>query len=325
MGEGTIIAKRLYKYRELSARTLDMIVGDNLYFADPSTFNDPLDTRPSLEIDLDEDELVRVVRILAEQRTRAELQAAARTMSLKGAKTEDFIEKRIRGQTDRLIAEIEYRATDPDYDSETALSWLLGSYIESELLRRYEKGVVCFAEQDSCPVMWSHYGDQHRGLCIGYSVTSLSRGDIHKVEYGGSRVVLASDVSAMLDDDSDARGRVDEAVLLRKAMSWEYEQEWRLIGNRGLRGLQGSRLKMEELIFGMRCKTSVKYAIVKALECRKPPVAFYELREQRGTFNLTKEALYPDDELFMHYPESHLSLLEGFQEVPVPVQSSEDQ
>ena len=26
------------------------------------------------------------------------------------------------------------------YDLETALSWLLGSHIESELLRRYEKG-----------------------------------------------------------------------------------------------------------------------------------------------------------------------------------------
>ena len=259
MQEGRNTPRRLYKYRELSARTLDMIVGDNLYFADPSTFNDPLDTRPSLKIDLEEDELQRVVRILAEQRTRAELQAAAKTMSLKGAKTEGFIEKRIRGQADRLIAEIEYNATNPDYDPETALSWLLGSYIESELLRRYEKGVVSFTERDNCPLMWSHYGDQHRGICIGYSVTTLSEGDVHRVEYGGSRIVLVSDVSAMLDGDSDARGRVDQAVLLRKATNWDYEREWRLIGNRGL---QGSRIKLEEIIFGMRCKPSVKYAIV---------------------------------------------------------------
>ena len=98
MDEDRNIPRRLYKYRELSARTLDMIVGDNLYFADPSTFNDPLDTRPSLKIDLEEGELERVVRMLAEQRTRAELQAAAKTMNLKGAKTENFIEKRIRGK-----------------------------------------------------------------------------------------------------------------------------------------------------------------------------------------------------------------------------------
>ena len=322
MDEDSNIPRRLYKYRELSARTLDMIVADNLYFADPSTFNDPLDTRPSLKIDLEEDELERVVRMLAEQRTRAELQAAAKTMSLKGAKTEDFIEKRIRGEADRLIAEIEYSATNPDYDPETALSRLLGSYIESELLRRYEKGIVSFAEQDNCPLMWSHYGDQHRGICIGYSVPALSERDVHKVEYGGSRVVLASDVFAMLDEDRDARGRVDGAVLLRKAANWDYEQEWRLIG---IRGLQGSRLKMEEVIFGMRCKPSAKYAIAKALECRNPPVEFYELREERGTFNLTKEALRRDDEIFAHFPENYLAILEGFDVVSVPEQPSEDE
>ncbi len=52
---------------------------------------------------------------------------------MNGAKTRDFIEKRIRGQADQLIADIDYSAIDPDYDLETALSWLLGSHIESEL------------------------------------------------------------------------------------------------------------------------------------------------------------------------------------------------
>ena len=35
---------RVYKYRAFSHHTLDMLVEDRLYFADPSTFNDPLDT-----------------------------------------------------------------------------------------------------------------------------------------------------------------------------------------------------------------------------------------------------------------------------------------
>ena len=322
MKENKSLPRRLYKYRDLTARTLDMVVGDNLHFADPSTFNDPLDTRPSLKRDLDDDELERVVRILIEQRIGTELRAAADTMSFKGSKTTNFIERRIRGQADRLIAEIEYSAMDPDYDPQVALSVLLGSRIESELLQRYERGVVSFSEQDNCPLMWSHYGDQHRGICIGYSVPERSVADVHKVEYGGSRLVLASDVAAMLDGDSDARGRVDEAVLLRKAENWGYEREWRLIGRRGL---QGSLLEMEEIIFGMRCKPSAMYAIVKALECRKPPVEFYELREERGTFDLRKDALSRDDQLFSHFPQRHLSLLEGFEDVSVPAHSAEDE
>ena len=32
---------RLYKYREFDTRTLEMLVSDQIYFANPSMFNDP--------------------------------------------------------------------------------------------------------------------------------------------------------------------------------------------------------------------------------------------------------------------------------------------
>ena len=156
------------------------------------------------------------------------------------------------------------------------------------LLRRYEKGIVSFAEQDDCLLMWSHYGDQHRGICIGYSVPERAAGDVHKVEYGRGRLVRASDVAAMLDGEDEARARVDESVLLRKAESWPYEQEWRLIGRRET---QNSPLELEEIIFGMKCKESAKYAVMKALEDRSGVVEFYEMREERGTFNPCLSAL----------------------------------
>lgn len=35
---------RIYKYRSFSNRTIEMLVEDQLFYADPSTFNDPLDT-----------------------------------------------------------------------------------------------------------------------------------------------------------------------------------------------------------------------------------------------------------------------------------------
>ena len=89
--------------------------------------------------------------------------------------------------------------------------------IELELLQRYEKGIVALAERADCPLLWSHYGDQHGGICIGYSVPTDTVDDVHKVNYGGSRQVSASLVAAMLAESDDARMQVDEAVLLRKA------------------------------------------------------------------------------------------------------------
>ena len=251
---------RLYKYRDLTARTLGMVVGDQLHFADPSTFNDPLDTRPSVEDDVDKGELGRILRILTERNTAADMRAGAKAMKLTEPRTKDWIEKHSRNQADERIAEIEYGASDPDYDFETALRSQLRYCIELELLRGYEKGIVSFAERDDCPLMWSHYGAQHRGICLGYSVPKKSTEDVQKVAYGGGRLVKASDVGAMLDGDDEARARVDAAVMLRKAESWSYEREWRLIGRRGT---EGSPLELEEIIFGMKCKESVKYTVMK--------------------------------------------------------------
>lgn len=303
---------RLYKYRGLTACTLDMVVGDKLHFADPSTFNDPLDTRPSLDDDVDERELGRILRILIERSTAAKMHAGAKAMELKESRTRDWIERHSRRRAEQRIAEIEYGATNPDYDFESALRSQLRYSIELELLSGFEKGIVSFAERDDCPLMWSHYGDQHRGVCLGYSVPGKSTGDVHRVAYGGARLVKASDVGTMLDGDDEARARVDEAVMLRKADSWSYEQEWRLIGNRGT---QGSPLELEEIIFGMKCKESAKFTIMKALEKWKGSVAFYEMREERGTFNLRKDEMDYGGELFVHFPERHLDLLEGFEDL----------
>jgi hypothetical protein len=45
-------------------------------------------------------------------------------------------------------------------------------------------------ERADCQLMWSHYGDQHHGVCIGYSVPADSQ--VHEVRYGGEPVVKAS-------------------------------------------------------------------------------------------------------------------------------------
>ena len=309
---------RLYKYRDLSHRTLAMVISDNVYYADPSTFNDPLDTQPSLKTDLDVAKLQEVLWSFVERRISSGMSAAAKTIKYRGPKTKDHIKRQSRRAADELIAEIESYAMFSEYDSEDHKRSLLRQHIEEELLQQYDKGIVTLAERATCPLMWSHYGDQHRGVCIGYSVPDNAAGDLHKVEYGGSRLVEASKVAAMLGGNNVARDQVDEAVLFRKARSWGYEREWRLIGRRGP---QSSPLELEEIIFGMRCEDWVKYAVVKALEGRDRPVKFYEMREDPGTFKLKKYVLDDNDELFVHFPKRSLSILETFGDL-LPAESS---
>ena len=301
------LPRRLYKYREFNAQPLEMIVSDNLYYADPSTFNDPMDSRPSLDADLEEDELIETLMTLVEQRTTEETRDAMQAIGAKGPRAKEHIERRSRAEAVRRIAHIEYDATQPDFDPDEHKRSLLVHDIQVELLRRYEKGVVALAARDDCPLMWSHYGNQHRGICIGYSVPANAAADVHQMVYGGSTLVKASMVAGMLAGDEAARREVDKAVLLRKAESWGYEQEWRLIGRRGV---QSSALDLKEIVFGLKCELAAKYITMKVLEDRDRPVKFYEMREESGTFKLRKDEMADKHEWFWGFPRRHLSSLE---------------
>ncbi|MEP0337480.1 MAG: DUF2971 domain-containing protein [Alphaproteobacteria bacterium] len=303
------VPDRLYKYRAFDNRTLDQLVADQLFFADPRTFNDPLDTKPSLATDLDADALANILERLMEQRIVAEMKAAAKTIKYRGEKTLDHIARHSRRRVDQEIAEIRYHATNPDYEFEDPAKFLFGQYIEEELLRRYEKGIVSLAERSDCPLLWSHYGDQHKGICIGYSIPDRVDQDLYKIDYGGSRLIKASTVAAMLNGDKVARRKVDQAVLSRKAADWRYEREWRLVGPRDI---QMSPLELEEVVFGMRCSSTVKFAIVKALSGRARPVKFYEMRERNGRFVLGRYAL-DTGELIASFPRRSLDVFDDFQ------------
>ena len=303
--------RRFYKYRAFSHLTLESLVADQLWYADPVTFNDPLDTKPTLNADLDVRQLESALSRLLENRVRAEMKAAARTIKYNGPKTLDHIALQSRRRAEQVIADVAYNATNPDYEFEDPHAFLLGQYLGEELLRQYDKGVMSLARRATCPLMWSHYADQHNGICIGYSVPARASNDIHSVEYGGTRFVDASDVAKMLDGDDAARDRVDRAVLLRKAGDWRYEREWRLIGPKGL---QDSPLELEEVIFGMRCKPPVAYAVAKALENRGRPVKFFQMQPQWGTFKLDKHPL-DLDELGASLPRRMVSVYEAFDDL----------
>ncbi|MEE4917616.1 DUF2971 domain-containing protein [Pseudomonas alliivorans] len=305
--------KRLYKYKAFSALTVDLLVSDKIYYADPVSFNDPLDTKPCINPDLPVDQLEHTLRILIENRISAEMKAAAKAIMYRGPKTIDHIQRHSKRQAERIIADIAYNATNPEYSaiSPNTQIKLLTYQLQVELIQAYGKGVLSLAARNSCPLMWSHYGDQHHGLCIGYEVPLDVQENLHKVAYGGSRLIDASKVAAMLNADDAARKEVDASVLLRKAQDWRYEKEWRLIGSRGL---SDSPLELTDVTFGTRCIDSVKHTVIKALEGRDKPIKMYEMREIYGTFKLKRFALN-EQELTVSYPHRARSAAECFDQL----------
>jgi hypothetical protein len=80
-------------------------------------------------------------------------------------------------------------------------------------------GVLCFSRRWRSPLLWSHYGDRHRGLCLGFDVPD-SR--LKPISYVSQRVRLA-------DGELDGDAAVRERLFCVKFTHWRYEDEVRTI------------------------------------------------------------------------------------------------
>ncbi|MEW8292733.1 MAG: DUF2971 domain-containing protein [Candidatus Thiodiazotropha endolucinida] len=276
----------IYRYQPFNALSLDALCHDRLYFSDPNKFNDPLDCKPVVINDSDKLTLRNILIALIETRVTGEVINSLRAAKVEGEQAQAHAHRQGKQEAGNKIRNIAYHATNPDYEVsvEEAECNLLTYAIQTELLKQNNRGVCCLSEEYNNPLLWSHYGDQHKGFCLGYSLDRNPKPEINKVAYGGERTVQTSLIAgAVLQDDEQAQELLDNQMFLRKAEPWQYEKEWRIF--HGV-GLQDSPLKLEEINFGIRCPDAVIHAVVEALEPRD--IKFYSMHSVWKTFELDR-------------------------------------
>lgn len=280
------IPEIIYRYQAFNALSLDALCHDELYFSDPSNFNDPLDCNPAVERDSDRETLRQILSSLIQKRVKKEITNALQAGNITDKVSNSHAKEQAQQSSENELRRIKYYATNPDYTCsvEEAECRLLQSGIHSELLKQNNRGICCFSAEYTNPLLWSHYGDQHKGFCVGYSLNRNPKPSIHKVLYGGARTIKTSLIAkAVLNHDIQAQKALDQNTLLRKAEPWQYEQEWRLIGQVGL---QDSPLYLEEIIFGLRCSSSVIHSVINALKPRD--ISFYQMITTGDSFELRR-------------------------------------
>jgi Protein of unknown function (DUF2971) len=81
-------------------------------------------------------------------------------------------------------------------------------------------GLLCFSRNWSSPVLWSHYGNRHRGICLGFDMEEHL---LERVQYENQRILRH-----LGDDDAGQLTPEDQALLrCTKYEHWRYEEEFR--------------------------------------------------------------------------------------------------
>jgi len=305
----------VFRYLTFSTRTIESLCHDQLYFANPADFNDPLDCQPSIESNSNRNTLRKILSELIRRRVFSETIESLNCVNVKGDNAVSHANTLSAQIIENELTNITHYSTDPEHDGsvEEIESFLLTSGIQSELLKQYEHGVCCFSSEAKNPLMWSHYGDQHNGICAGYSLERAPKPILHKVEYDGNRIVKTSLIAeAILDNNSDSKKLLDNKIFLIKAPDWEYENEWRILGKRGI---QNSILKLKNITFGLRCPPAVIHTIMASFESRSEKIEFYKIFQVKNTFELKREIINSYEECG-HLPKTARSPTEVFSSVP---------
>lgn len=254
------IPDKLYKYRKFDVYSLRLFTDASTYYSEPRYFNDPLDCNPTIEIDVKRISLEKLCfRLLL--RTNSEEFALETINRLRYDSTEagDY-------------------ETDPS--AEKYLKELLAKEIRCSLKAELgAAGVFSLAEKWDCPLMWSHYADQHRGLCIQYDTSLTKHPNLGAVDYQRSRSIKASDLIAWkLRGLSEAEQRVGNTYFFTKSTQWKYEQEWRDI--RPSSGASDEGFPITSIYFGLRCDEAVRTCILKLVENSGLDVTFHQIYDE---------------------------------------------
>jgi hypothetical protein len=242
----------LYKYRSLDEKskqnTLDIIKYQKLFFSSPSEFNDPFECRPHFSFEASESEVEEYCDYLCSRMipNLSEIQRKEKVAIL------------VRNCKDNPLAAAKYMAMAMQKEMETC-------------------GVLCLAERPSNLLMWAHYADNHRGICLGFNASDTNP------FFGRALKVTYSQTYPTVNLFRDSRDSYHETITLTKSDHWEYEQEWRIIKHEQGRDSQlFSPSDLKEVIFGLDTKQRDIDDIINLLsETQQQPKLFQAKRHDK--------------------------------------------
>lgn len=150
-----------------------------------------------------------------------------------------------------------------------------------------QTGLLCFSANWTDPVLWSHYGGRHSGVCLGFD---LPRASVQRVNYKDDRIlaVLSNNTNPLALDEE-----LQNILLCTKYEHWSYEQEIRRFVSLEKANREGrhyfwpfdQQTRLAEVILGPQCTLSVE-SVRKLVAANSPGATTYQARLAYKSFNV---------------------------------------
>jgi hypothetical protein len=150
-------------------------------------------------------------------------------------------------------------------------------------------GVFCLTKDPLNHLMWSYYGDSHKGICIGYDTKKLLEGKLFgmmaKVNY--TNKIPQHELLAF------QRGEHFYKIFFTKWKIWKHEKEYRLLHEYKTGKLQSIQKEViKEVVLGANFPEKDKLGFVTDLQEIFPNIEIYEAHLNKETFKVEKKKVF---------------------------------
>ncbi|HEY1661145.1 MAG TPA: DUF2971 domain-containing protein [Verrucomicrobiae bacterium] len=242
----------LYKYRPHDCFSEAWILKEELFFASPSKFNDPFDSKVMYSMEGTTEQKKRYLSEAISKKLPG-IRKRKRWKVIKKALNEQLLEKDYDGHIKRMQDRID-------------------TY-----------GIVSLSKKSDDLLMFSYYADNHTGYCLKFrrskeNVLSMAQEINYEPLYPKFSVFESS---------LSKPGALGDKVLLTKAKCWEHEAEWRIgFADYANRPIKSPHPILEGIIFGCRMPPEKCREIIALNNRRQKPVKIFQARKRQFEFAL---------------------------------------
>lgn len=231
------IPQKLYKYYSINERLDNVIKSGKCWFSRPSDFNDPFDCNLDVSIGNCDGEIMNnlgkssMLQLLKEElsnRSSEEKGAGERILS------KPSLVKKIINEVHKY-------------------------YINQNI------GVYCLSEDPVNILMWSHYANSHKGICLEFDIKrgGFFYNNLLPVQY---RKYYPKFELSDYQDEENMMFAMHQQAICTKSVLWKYEKEWRVIADDIFGYKKFDKQDITKVLFGAKTSDDDKKRILSLFE-----------------------------------------------------------
>lgn len=246
----------LYKFYSDIDLNLESIKNNKMWYSAPCNFNDPFDC----DIAIDHEKIFQCMLTLVPENS----------------------ELRVGSPVWLELKDTVYRQIKNLRDSFTEL--------------KQGMGISCLSESYDSLLMWAHYANSHRGICVEYDLLKINK----ELEFTPVPVIYSNDRICFDSLDVSNIDNISIDIFLdsitTKSLEWSYEKEWRIIrddqacGDRWDNNKKGALLNMiQPVSITLGCETKLNFEHKIREYCDMINIPLYKMEKDPNHYSLNRE------------------------------------